>query len=216
MPVLSRGRRLGVGALAALGLVVAVPTAAYAHPFGPPLTAQLSVEGRTVELELHMPSDDWMAIAQLLQVFDEAPGDTTTTGEQRLVQSEKFASYLTESVRVSQDGDDCARSVTPRPSLLEDGIVVVADCPEAVDTVTLDITTLHEVHANYRTVVSGAGAPQTLFTSSAPTHELTLTGGTGSTPLPGLLTAGGFLAAAAAAAVAFPLLRRRTREASRA
>ncbi|NHC15154.1 hypothetical protein [Motilibacter deserti] len=215
MPARHPVRRLGLCAAAAAGLVVGVPAVASAHPFGPPLTAKLSAQGSSVELELHAEPDDWMAIGQLVHAFDDVSGDTSTTGEQRLVTSPKFAAYVLDNVRVRQHGVDCTGTVEPRPSLLKDGIVVVADCPADVETVTVDITTLHDVHENYRTVASGDGVPQTLFTSTDSSHDVAFTGGS-SAPLPGLLTAGGILAVGAVGAVALPLLRRRTREASRA
>lgn len=173
-------RRL-VAALAAAAAVVATgaATPAAAHPFGPPLSARLDVDGAEVAVTWTAAEDDWVNLGEFLGAFTGQTDQTGGTGEQLtgadlLARSDNLPSYLLSHFVVEQDGRPCEGQVTQLEELLTLGAGMVYTCPRPVDTVQLTVTTLTDINENYRTVVTSDDASepaQALFTNTTATQQ---------------------------------------------
>lgn len=168
-----------VGLVAAVFVAGAPPAAA--HPFGPPPTARISAQGRTVTIEWSATPDDAVAIGEVLKIMppgsvaayrQEGAAQVAPSGqdEARLSASPQLARYLTERIVVTQDGQPCEAEVPPPTDFVHSGATVVAACPEPVSEATLRITMLHDINDAYRTVGIGTRTvpAQSVFTLAAP------------------------------------------------
>lgn len=212
-------------AVAASALLVPVPQAATtvpaaAHPFGPPATARIDVDGTEVAITWQAAEDDWVALGQSLGAFEDpttGPVDTTLTGEQKLARSAQVRDYLTERIAVRQAGEPCAPTVLPLADLLRHGARLRFDCPLPVTELEVRLDALTDLHTAYRTVLTADTAmvpAQALFTSTRTTHQVSLTDGGTTGPLATVWAVAAGLAAVGGTAVliAWRTLRgRRTR-----
>ncbi|WP_116949306.1 hypothetical protein [Jiangella endophytica] len=214
MPIVhrSRGARRLAAALAAAAVavtagVVAAPPAG-AHPFGPPLSARLDVDGTEVAVTWTAAEDDWVNLGEFLGAFTGQTDQTAGTGAQLtgadlLARSDNLPSYLLSHFVVEQDGRPCEGQVTQLRDLLTLGAGMVYTCPRPVGTVELTVTTLTDINENYRTVVTSdvASEPaQALFTNTTATQQWSFdaTPGGGGTARVALMAAGGLILAALA------------------
>ncbi len=162
--------------------LVASPAAA--HPFGPPPTARISAEGRTVTVAWSATPDDAVAIGENLGIMP--PGSVaayrqegaaqvapSSEDEARLSASAELVEYLTDNITVEQDGTPCEPTVPAIDDFVHAGARVVARCPIAVERATLRITMLHDINEAYRTVGIGrrTDPAQSVFTVAAPQLE---------------------------------------------
>ncbi|SDU21348.1 hypothetical protein [Jiangella alkaliphila] len=212
MPIVHRhgSRRLAAVAIAAVipavGMLAAAPPVS-AHPFGPPLSARLDVDGAEVAVTWTAAEDDWVSLGEFLGAFTGQTDQTGGTGEQLtgaelLAGSDNLPSYLLSHFVIEQDGQPCEGQVTQLQDLLTLGAQLVYTCPQPVDSVELTVTTLTDVNENYRTVVTSdvASEPeQALFTSTTATQQWSFDdsagGGTAQTAL---MAAGALILAGAA------------------
>lgn len=186
-------RRL-VAALVAATAVVAMgaATPAAAHPFGPPLSARLDVDGAEVAVTWTAAEDDWVNLGEFLGAFTGQAGGAGSggtgstsgssgsdsgeqlTGAELLARSDNLPSYLLSHFVVEQDGQPCEGQVTQLEDLLTLGAGMVYTCPRPVATVQLTVTTLTDINENYRTVVTSDDASepaQALFTNTTATQK---------------------------------------------
>lgn len=216
-----RTRLVPVAAGLLAGVLTATPVAA--HPFGPPPTARITAQGRTVTVEWSATPDDAVAIGERLGIMppgsvaayrQEAAAQVAPSGqdEARLSASPRLAEYLTERITVAQDGRPCDATTAPIPDFVHAGARVVATCPARIQEVTLSITMLHDINDAYRTVGIGTQSdpPQGVFTVAAPEQvwRFGATEQAGGSPPVLAAIGGGVLVAAVACVVA---LRRRRR-----
>ena len=209
--------------LLALVVVVASATAAAAHPFGPPPTAKVAAQGRTVTLDWSATPDDAVAIGERLGIMpkgsvaayrQEAAAQVAPSAadEARLSASTELRDYLTSHIRLTQNGQQCAPAVPEIPDFVHRGARVVFTCPDDVAEATLRITMLHDIHEAYRTVAVGTQTQpeQSVFTTTAP--EATWRFGVAPTrgPRPLLLVLGAVVAALLAGTATWLVRRRRT------
>ncbi|MFG1696092.1 hypothetical protein [Nonomuraea sp. NPDC049309] len=169
--------RLCVPFLAAVVAVLVPAHPAAAHPFGPPSTARIAVDGDRVTLAWTPAEDDWVALGQSLGAFeDPATGaDTTLTGEQKLARSAAVRDYLLRHVGVTQGGRPCTAELAPLERLLAEGARFGFECPEPVVTVDVRIAALTDLHEAYRTVLTSdtpAEPAQVLFTKAEDTRSV--------------------------------------------
>lgn len=162
--------------VAVVAVLVPAQTAA-AHPFGPPSTARIAVDGDRVTLAWLPAEDDWVALGQSLGAFeDPATGaDTTLTGEQKLARSAAVRDYLLAHVGVTQGGRPCAAELEPLERLLAEGARFGFECPEPVVTVDVRIAALTDLHQAYRTVLTSdtpAEPAKVLFTKAEDTRSV--------------------------------------------
>lgn len=191
-------RHLATCALAATCLVGVGALGAAAHPFGPPLTADVTAHGSTVEVTWSGAEDDWMALGELSGAF-AAPSDQARTGTEILMEAPEVRDYLLEHVTVHQDNTACGATWEGIEDLLDGGALLHFECAQPVASVEVEITALTDVNQAYRTVVT-AGGEQTLFTAVDPRHTLDLTaaatsGGGDNTPVLVLSSAGALVLA---------------------
>ncbi|MBL6277255.1 hypothetical protein JMF97_13925 [Micromonospora fiedleri] len=208
-----------IGALLAGGTALAAAVGggapAAAHPFGPPTTAQVAVDGSRVDISWQPAEDDWVALGQSLGAFEDpsaGPVATQLTGEQKLRESAAVRDYLRERITVSQHGQPCRGELKPLDGLLAQGARLTFDCPAPVRTLDITLTALTDLNQAYRTILraESASPAETLYTAAADTHQVDFTqsgGGLGSATA----LAFGVGAAAVLGALLVPLSRRRTR-----
>ncbi|GAB3465856.1 hypothetical protein [Actinophytocola sediminis] len=186
-------------------LAFAAPAAA--HPFGPPSTARVAVDGSTVSLSWLAAEDDWVALGQSLGAFDDS---TTVTGEEKLRRSPAVRDYLLARVTISQGGRPCRGELAPLADLLSQGARYTFTCPASVSELDVQLATLTDLNSAYRTVLTTdppATPARALFTGAQDTLRLRFAGDGG---LPGSvvgLAAG--LAVVVAAGAVFLVRRRR-------
>ena len=167
---------------------LASPPPAAAHPFGPPLAATVSIEGRVVNVRWIAAEDDWVVLGEHLGVFGNAldesagPGVPPLTGAQALAASQVVHDYLLERIQVRAVG---AQGVVTRcqgtverleAERLTDGVDLAFACPLSHAGLELTVNTLMDVHDAYRVALTGVGtAPQrALLTQAEPTARFTI------------------------------------------
>jgi hypothetical protein len=191
-------------------LFLGTPAAAAAHPFGPPSTARVAVDGTTVTVAWHAAEDDWVALGQSLGAF--ADPTAALTGEQKLERSRAVRTYLLERITVRQDGTSCPGRLDTLSELLSRGARLTFDCPAPVVAVDIRVSALTDINTAYRTVLAAdtpATPDQALFTAAQDTQRVRFTGAGG---LPGAVVATAVGTGVAAAGVLlWALLRRRRR-----
>ncbi|GAA1023938.1 hypothetical protein Aple_091240 [Acrocarpospora pleiomorpha] len=166
------------GVLLAGAAVAAVPAApAAAHPFGPPSTARISVDGSHVAIAWLAAEDDWVALGRSVGAFgDPSAGvDTTLTGEQKLARSTAVRDYLLARVGVTQAGQPCAAELAPLERLLAEGARFSFACANPVVDVDVRIDALTDLHEAYRTVLTAetpATPTQAMLTAATATQRL--------------------------------------------
>jgi hypothetical protein len=204
-----------LGAAAVLALAAPAAPAA-AHPFGPPSTARISVDGSRVTIAWFAAEDDWVALGQALGAFDDpslGPVATALTGEQKLQRSRRVHDYLLDRITVRQHGTPCPGRLATLDRLLDQGARLRFDCPAEVAEVEVTLDALTDLNEAYRTVLTSqtpATPGRALFTATEPTHRLRFTpdGGGGSGLTGALVGAGTALATALATLVVVRLGRR--------
>lgn len=184
---------LALVALAAAGVVAASAAPAAAHPFGTPPVARVTAEGTRVDVRWSVAPDDVVALgyqtgaipSQRTFVFEDGvpvdvPGEVEAGDAELVATSPAVSAYLTDRLRVLQDGRDCDGRVVDASDLDGDGAHLAFTCPATVETVELDVTLLHDIDPAYRTAVVGEGtatSPRGLTTREDPTHTVTFGGG---------------------------------------
>jgi hypothetical protein len=214
----ARAGRVTGAALAAVVVALAAPaTPAAAHPFGPPSTARISVDGSGVAITWLAAEDDWVALGQSVGAFEDPTSGavaTELTGEQKLQRSTRVHDYLLERITVRQGGSPCPGRLATLDRLLSRGARLSFDCP--VDVVDLDVTVgaLTDLNEAYRTMLiseTPATPERTLFTAAETTRRLRFApgaGGLSGTVLRTAIGTGTALVAAVALLVAVRLRRR--------
>ncbi|MEV5894279.1 hypothetical protein [Nonomuraea fuscirosea] len=148
---------------------------AAAHPFGPPSTARISVDGSRVDLAWLPAEDDWVALGRSVGAFDDPAAGTALTGEQKLARSAAVRDYLLSHVGVTQAGRPCAAGLAPLERLLAQGARFTFECPRPVAEVEVRIGALTDLHEAYRTVLSAdtpAEPAQALLTRETDTRRM--------------------------------------------
>ncbi|OLF13662.1 hypothetical protein BLA60_00155 [Actinophytocola xinjiangensis] len=190
--------------------VLAFATPAAAHPFGPPSTARLAVDGSTVSLSWLAAEDDWVALGQSLGAFD---GSAAVTGEEQLRRSPAVRDYLLARVTVSQGGRACPGELAPLADLTGQGARYTFHCPASVAELDVRVSALTDLNSAYRTVVTADAATPArgLLTAAEDTLRVRFSGSGG---LPGSvvgLAAGLAVLVAVVVAVGLVVLVRRRR-----
>ncbi|WP_199442088.1 hypothetical protein [Umezawaea beigongshangensis] len=180
-------RLLAGTAVAALAALHA-PAAALAHPFGPPSTARITVDGSVLSLTWLAAEDDWVALGQSLGAFEDPAAErvsTELTGEQKLRRSAAVHDYLLERIAVAQRELPCPGELAPLDGLLSAGARFTFECPAPVVDVDVTLSALTDLNESYRTVLTPdtpATPAQALFTGEQSTARLTFSGTSGGLP----------------------------------
>lgn len=186
--------RCVTASLLVVASIVLVATPVSAHPFGPPLTAELTTSEDTVVVRWAAAEDDWVTLGRAVGAFDEqlpdddgGPGEQVTraddgqvTGLERLRRSRSVQAYLLDHVAIRQGGAPCTGRVTDTDDLLGRGAELTFRCRTTVSDVDVRITALTDLHEAYRTVATAGGTRQ-LYTRAAPVHRWDLAGAVGGT-----------------------------------
>ncbi|GIH29027.1 hypothetical protein Aph01nite_73370 [Acrocarpospora phusangensis] len=210
------------GALLAGAAVAAVPAApAAAHPFGPPSTARISVDGSHVAIAWLAAEDDWVALGQSLGAFENpttGPVSTALTGEQKLQRSAAVRDYLLGRITVAQGGTPCPGRLESLERLVAQGARFAFDCPRPAVDLDVTVSALTDLNENYRTMLTAetpATPAQALYTARQQTTRLRFTASGGGTTAAVTTVAAGTAAAAAIIGV-LALLRVRRRKGGQA
>ena len=172
--------------------LLAVARPAGAHPFGPPPTAELTVDGGTIEILWRARADDVMALATSVGAFAEQPDEgRPETGAEIVARSPEVRRYLVEGVVAFQGGMSCHTDVLDQADLVEGGARLRLTCPRPVAAVEVEISLLHDLHESYRTLLSAPGASpgRAAFTSTAPRQRFAFARVGSPVPLLGSLVA---------------------------
>lgn len=163
-----------------LTAVLAAPAAA--HPFGPPPTAVLRVDGNVMTISWKAAPDDTMAIGEQVGIlppgsvegFREAQTQVAppASAERALDEAPELRAYLLRRIQVRQDGALCPATVRPIVDFVGGGATTVHQCPRPIGKVELAITMLHDLHEAYRTFAvsdqPGAAPRQSVHTVTRP------------------------------------------------
>ncbi|GAB1819673.1 hypothetical protein [Herbidospora sp. RD11066] len=206
------------GALLAVAAVAAVPVApAAAHPFGPPSTARISVDGSRVALAWLAAEDDWVALGQSLGAFEnpaDGPVSTELTGEQKLQRSAAVRDYLLGRITVAQGGTPCPGRLESLEQLVTQGARLSFDCPAPAVDLDVTVSALTDLNENYRTMLTAetpATPAQALYTARQQTTRLRFSA-SGGGPLTAVTAVAAGTAAAAVIIGGLVLLRVRRRK----
>ncbi|MEV0971298.1 hypothetical protein [Microtetraspora glauca] len=193
--------------------------AAAAHPFGPPSTARVSVDGANVAVTWLAAEDDWVALGQSLGAFEDPSTGAVSvelTGEQKLQRSSAVRDYLLSRVAVTRDGMRCPGRLEPLERLLADGARFVFECPGPVVDADITVEALTDLNASYRTMIT-ADTPATpdraLLTAARATQRMRFTSAGTSSGVMSVALSGSLGAVGVAALGAIVLVRRRRRPA---
>lgn len=182
---------LAVAASVAATLATAAPVAA--HPLGVPQTLRIAAEGDQVQIRWSAAADDLTALGLQLGVLADArtfvydrgvlvPEESDASDATLLAEAPQLRRYLLGHIQVSQDGQRCSGEVTTTRGLAEDGTaLLVFACPRKVEQVTVDVSTLTDLHPAYRTLATGDGGQRATYTLETPAHQWRL--GTTADPL---------------------------------
>ncbi|WP_066360132.1 hypothetical protein [Herbidospora mongoliensis] len=208
------------GALLAGAAVAAVPSApAAAHPFGPPSTARISVDGSHVAIAWLAAEDDWVALGQSVGAFENPATEsvsTTLTGEQKLQRSAAVRDYLLGRITVAQGGTPCPGQLESLEQLVAQGARLTFDCPGPAVDLDVTVSALTDLDENYRTMLTAetpATPAQTLYTAQQQTTRLRFTASGGGTTAAVTTVAAGTAAAAVIIGVLVLLRARRRKDA---
>jgi hypothetical protein len=154
---------------------LSVTGTASAHPFGPPLEAELEGIHYHVNLRWTAADDDWLALARHVGAFDEVPetlDGEQLSGTQRIGRSQRVADYALDRIAVTQYDQTCPGEVVHLDDdLRTEGIILQFSCEEQVYEVDIRMEMLTDIHPAYRTVatsVSGGTPGETLYTATEP------------------------------------------------
>lgn len=159
------------------------PSTVAAHPFGDPQTVTVrAVDDHTVEVVWRVGmSDDLTLLGIHLEVLpeDRILLDGAITYEDgdgaAVAGSDALRDYLSDRVTVAAGDEACAGEVTDvAGDLIADGATLTFACEEAVDTATVGVRTLTDLHPAYRTLATGPHGQRAVYSSSEETHEWTL------------------------------------------
>ena len=170
--------RAAAGLLLALLALFALARPAAAHPFGEPQQVTVAVPDlTTVELTWNTGmADDYTWLAAFLGLLPEErilldgaipsqPGDVDL-----LAASPELVDYLAAHLQVATAAGDCAPTVGDTAALATAGVRVSFACPSAVESLEITVTTMFDVSADYKVLVS-YGDLVKLYEASAPTQH---------------------------------------------
>lgn len=164
-------------------LVLLLPGAARAHPFGPPQTVSISrVDSASVRVHWQPGApDDYTYLAVGLGVSPEDLSQQTggllavKRDADRLTASPLFADYLVEHVAVTDDaGAPCEGVVRPVEHLVGDGVSLDFRCAAPTDAADVRVSLLTDLHPAYRTMATGPGGQRFAYSADATDHRWSL------------------------------------------
>lgn len=177
-----RTAHLAAAALAIAASLLVAPSAA-AHPLGAPQTLQLSADQHRVWIRWSAAADDLTALGLHLGVLGNArrfvydrgvlvPEQSDASDPALLSEAPQLPAYLFEHIRVAQSGQPCSGEVATTRELAEGGAVQMEFvCPSEVEQVTVDVSTLTDLHPAYRTMATSAGSQREIYTREDATHQ---------------------------------------------
>jgi len=163
-----------------VGLVLAPPAAA--HPFGPPQQVEIEATGQVVEVRWSAEEDDLTALALHLGALDSARSFVYQDGDlvseesdesvaQTLAKAPMLERYLLGHVVVTQHGQRCRGELRSAESLDGRGAALHFRCTALVDRVKVFVSTLTDVHPDYRTVATSPTGQRTMYSRHSLRHD---------------------------------------------
>lgn len=149
---------------------------AAAHPLGPPQTLHLAAQGSRVDLTWHAAVDDLVALGLEIGVLGEArtfvydqgvlvAEESDPSEAALLAEAPELRDYLLSHIVVRQNGTVCTGRVIVTDRLVEDGARLRYDCPDPIDTIVVETSTLTDVHPAYRTLATSVDAQRAVYTA---------------------------------------------------
>jgi len=174
---------VAAGILAAVTVGPAGP--ASAHPLGVPQTLHLSADGSRVTARWSAAPNDLTALglqvgalgAPRQFVYDRGvlvPDESDPADAAVLAESDELKGYLLDRIRVHQGRSSCRGSVGSTTDLLGRVARLDFNCPDEVDRVRVVVTTLTDVHPDYRTAAASGSGQRAIYTDERPAHTWAL------------------------------------------
>lgn len=191
--------------------VIGTAAPAAAHPFGPPSTAKVTVDGTNLRISWLAAEDDWVALGQSVGAFADQSNDLT--GEEKLQRSPAVRDYLLKHITVTQQGRGCPGTVDALENLMQQGARLSFTCPAPISELDLTLAALTDLNESYRTVLTPdtkTSPGQVMFTAAQSTQHVRFLDTAGGPPaaVVTLATATGVLVLAAAALLLYRARRR--------
>jgi hypothetical protein len=180
--LLCRALALVLAALAPLLAGAASPSAA--HPFGDPQTVEVEATSEPTEVRVRWRAggaDDLTLLAISLGALpqDRVMLDGAVWFEDgdadALAAAPRFADYLLDRIGVASGAIDCPGAVTGT-DLLGAGATLVFTCPAPVETATVDVRTLLDLHPAYRALATGPDGQRAVYDQDVTSHDWTFAG----------------------------------------
>ena len=160
-----------------------------AHPFGDPQTLEVGRDGSDPSV-VHVnwkvgAADDLTLLGIHLEVLPEDRvmldgAISYDAADAALVaESPEVADYALDHVVVSAGGQECEGAVDAIGDLTTEGADLTFTCAGPVDGVSVEVTTLTDLHPAYRTLATGPDGQHAVYGSDSTTHDWVLPAVTG-------------------------------------
>lgn len=162
-----------------------------AHPFGDPQTLEVTRDGSDPSV-VHVTwkvgaADDLTLLGIHLGVLPEDRvmldgAISYDAADAALVaESPQLADYALEHVIVTSGGQECAGAVDAVGDLATEGADLAFSCSAPVERVSVEVTTLTDLHPAYRTLATGPDGQHAVYGSDSTVHDWALPAVPGST-----------------------------------
>lgn len=162
-----------------------VPDRASAHPFGAPQQIVVGGEGdHGLRVRWIVGGTDDLTLLGISlgvlpkdRVLLDGGVSYDASDAESLAGAPEFARYLTERIRVTQDGRPCQGEAVVADDLAADGAEVLFTCPEPVSTVTVTSRMLTDLHEAYRTLARGPDGQKAVYDATHDSADWTVSAG---------------------------------------
>ena len=155
-----------------------------AHPFGDPQTLEVARDGADASV-VHVTwkvgaADDLTLLGIHLEVLPEdrvmLDGAISYEAEDAglVAEAPEVADYALDHVVVTAGGSECEGAVASIGDLTSEGADLAFTCAQPVESVSVEVTTLTDLHPAYRTLANGPDGQHAVYGSDSPVHEWTL------------------------------------------
>lgn len=155
-----------------------------AHPFGDPQTLEVARDDADASV-VHVTwkvgaADDLTLLGIHLEVLPEdrvmLDGAISYEVEDAglVAAAPAVADYALDHVVVSAGGSECEGTVESVGDLTGEGADLAFTCAQPVESVSVEVTTLTDLHPAYRTLATGPDGQHAVYGSDSPVHEWNL------------------------------------------
>lgn len=155
-----------------------------AHPFGDPQTLEVTRDDADASV-VHVTwkvgaADDLTLLGIHLEVLPEdrvmLDGAISYEAEDAglVADAPEVVDYALDHVVVTAGGSECEGAVASIGDLTSEGADLAFTCARPVESVSVEVTTLTDLHPAYRTLATGPDGQHAVYGSDSPVHDWTL------------------------------------------